>query len=108
VHVEGSSHGEGIKLNKAALSTLKRFPIPLPPLPEQRKIATILSTWDLAIGKLEETIAQLQLRKKGLMQRLLTGRQRLPGFEGEWKEVRLGEVKRVTRITFQELRLMTT
>jgi len=56
------------------------LPIPLPPLPEQHVIAEILSTWDEAIAKTEQLIAALQKRKKGLMQRLLTGEVRFPGF----------------------------
>jgi len=59
---------------------------------EQQKIADILSIWDKAIELKEKLIEQKKEQKKGLMQRLLTGKVRLPGFEGEWKEVRLGEV----------------
>ena len=70
------------------------FQIPLPPLPTQRRIAAILQTWDRALQLAEQQLADLQERKRGLMQLLLTGKQRLPGFEaaGEWEEVRLGEV----------------
>ena len=63
----------------------------VPPLPEQKKIAQILSTWDQAITATERLLENSQLRKKGLMQQLLTGKKRLPGFEGEWKKVELGE-----------------
>ena len=64
----------------------------LPPLPEQKKIADCLSTWDVAIEKQNALINALTDRKKALMQQLLTGKKRLPGFSGEWKEVKLGEV----------------
>lgn len=85
-----SRQGAGrYKLNKAALENL---PILVPPRPEQQKIAQILSTWDKAIEKLEVLIAVKQKRKKTLMQQLLTGRRRFDGFEGEWKEVKLGDV----------------
>ncbi len=67
------------------------FPILLPPLPEQRKIADILSTWDEAIARTERLIAALEQRKKGLMQRLLTGAVRFPEFNDEWRETDLGE-----------------
>lgn len=80
-------------------TTLKEyFVVPLPPMAEQRKIAEILSTWDEAIQLVEALIAALKERKKGLMQRLLTGEVRFPGFDGEWEEVRLGDAfSRITR-----------
>lgn len=56
----------------------------VPPLPEQRKIAQILSTWDKAIATTERLLANKQQQKKALMQRLLTGKQRFAGFDGEW------------------------
>ena len=64
----------------------------LPPLPEQKKIADCLSTWDCAIEKQSALINALTDRKKALMQQLLTGKKRLPGFSGEWKEVKLGSL----------------
>jgi len=64
----------------------------LPPLPEQEKIAKILSLWDKAIELKEQLIAEKKQLKKWLMQNLLTGKKRLPGFEGEWQKVRLGDV----------------
>jgi len=81
--------GGQLTINQHALSNIL---IPLPPLDEQRKIAQILSTWDEAIALVDALIAALTERKKGLMQRLLTGEVRFPGFDDEWEEVRLGEV----------------
>ncbi|GJM35119.1 MAG: hypothetical protein DHS20C18_41200 [Saprospiraceae bacterium] len=79
-------------------SIVKNYKIPLPPLPEQQKIATILSTWDQAIDKLGQLIAAKEQQQKGLMQRLLTGKVRLPDFDDEWKEVKINEVaERITR-----------
>jgi len=66
--------------------------INIPPLPEQQKIAQILSTWDKAIEKLESLIAVKQKRKKALMQQLLTGKKRFAGFGGEWMESKLGDI----------------
>lgn len=63
--------------------------IPLPPIPEQKAIAQVLSTADAAIHTTEKLIAQKELRKKWLMQQLLTGKKRLKGFSGEWKESKL-------------------
>lgn len=70
-------------------------PILLPPLSEQRAIAGVLGKWDDTLQKTQELIAQKEQRKKWLMQVLLTGKKRLPGFEGEWREVKLGEVGRI-------------
>ena len=63
------------------MEALKQFPVKLPPLPEQRKIAEILGTWDRAIETQQQLIDSLTRRKKALMQQLLTGKTRLPGFE---------------------------
>lgn len=74
------------------------YTIPVPPLEEQRKIAKILGVWDEAIEKQSRLIEKLELRKRALMQRLLTGRTRLSGFTTPWQKVKLGEIcKRVTR-----------
>jgi len=69
----------------------------LPPLPEQRKIAKILSTWDKAISTTERLIDNSKQQKKALMQQLLTGKKRLlddsgKPFEGDWEEVKLSDV----------------
>ena len=63
------------------------FPVLLPPLAEQRKIAAILSTWDEAITLTHQLIAALQRRKQALMQLLLTGAVRFPEFDDEWETV---------------------
>ena len=76
-------------INKSDFENVK---ILIPPLPEQRKIAEVLSTWDKAIEKQMLLIEKLELRKKGLMQQLLTGKKRLHGFNGEWKKEKLGKL----------------
>jgi type I restriction enzyme S subunit len=81
---------------KINLGDIGKCKIPLPPLPEQKKIADCLSTWDVAIEKQSALINALTQRKKALMQQLLTGKKRLPGFEGKWKEVKLGSLCKVT------------
>jgi type I restriction enzyme S subunit len=65
---------------------LDPLPIVVPPLLEQTAIANLLSTWDKAIQTTTQLIAQKEQRKKWLMQQLLTGKKRLKGFNGEWKE----------------------
>lgn len=81
----------GISVLGISKSNLSKILLPIPPLPEQQKIANILTTWDTAIEKTSALITQLQQRKKGLMQQLLTGKMRLKGFSEKWEEVKLGE-----------------
>ena len=79
-------------------STFENFKIICPPLSEQVKIANVISLWDIAIEKQSELIEKLTLRKRAMMQQLLTGKKRLPGFSGEWKRIKLDNItERVTR-----------
>lgn len=70
----------------------KRLFIPLSSKAEQIKIAQILSTWDKAITTTEKLLANSEQQKKALMQQLLTGKKRLPGFKEQWKKVELGKL----------------
>ncbi|WP_207369387.1 restriction endonuclease subunit S [Heyndrickxia coagulans] len=65
---------------------------PKPILKEQQKIASILSTWDKAIELKEKLIEQKKQQKKGLMQKLLTGNIRFPGFRDTWKKKKIGDL----------------
>ncbi len=76
----------------------ENFKLLAPPLEEQKKIAEILSTWDEAIEKQSKLIEKLELRKRGIMQRLLTGRTRLPGFTTSWQKMKLGDICKETTI----------
>ena len=69
----------GMGAGKLSTDILQRFVINLPSLAEQQKIAEILGTWDEAIAQVEQLLTALQQRKKGLMQRLLTGQVRFRG-----------------------------
>lgn len=66
--------------------------IPLPPLPEQKAIARVLSDIDELIESIEKLIHKKKQIKQGAMQELLTGKKRLPGFSGKWEVKRLGEI----------------
>lgn len=68
---------------------VKSIQIPVPPLLEQKKIAQILSTWDQAIATTEHLLDLAGQQKKALMQQLLTGKKRSPGFEGAWRNLPL-------------------
>ena len=66
--------------------------IPILALAEQRKIAEVLGVWDEAIEKQARLIEKLALRKRALMQRLLSAKLRLPGFSEPWKIHKLQEL----------------
>ncbi len=95
-------YNEATGLPSLSQNIINNLKIPLPPLPEQKKIADCLSTWDSAIEKQSALINALTDRKKALMQQLLTGKKRLPGFEGEWKEVSLIELADFRRGSFPQ------
>ena len=71
------------------------IPILFPPLPEQYRIAKILSTWGKAIETVEKLIENSRTQKKALMQQLLTGKKRFAGFEGEWEDWHLTDVAQI-------------
>ena len=73
-------------------ASLRKVRVLLPPLPEQRAIARVLSDMDELIGSLEALIAKKRAIKQAAMQELLTGKTRLPGFGGEWGAVALGDI----------------
>ncbi len=87
-------------LSGSGVPTLNRNDVhdhytPLPPLPEQRAIATVLSDVDELMGSLEALITKKRAIKQAAMQDLLAGRKRLPGFAGEWEDVTLGEIGKI-------------
>ena len=86
----------GIKVYGISKENLSKLKLLLPPLPEQEKIAGILSCWDDGIEKLSALIEKKKIQKKVLMQQLLTGKHRLKGFSTPWHEVRLGDISKIS------------
>ncbi len=84
--------GQGNSVVHIYPSNLATIKLPIPPLPEQKAIAQVLSTIDKAIQGTTQLIALKEQRKKGLMQRLLSGAVRLKGFEGAWMKLGAGEI----------------
>jgi type I restriction enzyme, S subunit len=75
---------------------IKNILLALPPnKDEQEAIAQALSDTDALIGSLEQLIAKKRHIKQGAMQELLTGKQRLPDFDGEWQVNKLGDVAEI-------------
>jgi type I restriction enzyme S subunit len=87
--IERRAHG-GTGIVHITKGQLEAFEVPLPPLPEQRKIAGILSSVDEVIEKTEAVIEQLRAVKKAMMQELLT--RGLPGRHTRFKRTEIGEV----------------
>lgn len=83
------SSGTRSKLTRAELVRIK-FAIP-GSIGEQRLISDALTTVDDLIASLERLIGKKQAIKHGMMQQLLTGKTRLPGFDGEWAQTSMGE-----------------
>lgn len=73
--IESKAHGASALVHTQK-GEMENTEITIPPLPEQRKIAAILSTWDKAITTTEQLLANSQQQKKALMQQLLTGKKR--------------------------------
>ena len=97
----GRARMKGLEVGSTILhintKDLKKFRVLLPSLPEQKKIAQILSTWDKAISVTEKLLTNSQRQKKALMQQLLTGKKRLLDergvrFSGEWEYTIFGNL----------------
>lgn len=78
----------------ASLNTklMDTFKVVLPAIEEQKKIAAFLSMMDDLICSLEKQLSKKKAIKQGAMQELLTGKKRLLGFSGEWKQYHLSEI----------------
>jgi len=82
----------GTSQKALTIVVLRKLPVAIAPLPEQRAIATALSDMDALLDGLNRLIAKKRDLKQASMQQLLTGQTRLPGFEGEWKLRLLGDL----------------
>lgn len=77
---------------------IKKLKILLPPLHEQNRIVAVLESWDKAIDVLSKKIKIKKNIKKGLMQQLLTGKNKLANSEN-WQIVKLGEISIIKKGT---------
>ncbi len=88
----------GRKARRVGPEDMLSFPLVYPSLYEQQKIAKILSAQDKLSALKEKLIEEKKRQKKALMQQLLTGKKRLPGFSEDWVSLRLKQVaERITR-----------
>lgn len=83
----------GATINQITNKSLNSFKVPLPPTDEERtKIANALSEADALLATLDHMIAKKRDLKQAVMQHLLTGKTRLPGFSGNWEVKQLGNI----------------
>lgn len=82
----------GTKMPRADWNYMAETTFLVPPLDEQKRIADILSVFDDLIENLTKLIEKKELYKKGVMQRVLTGKVRFNGFKDEWEEVYIKDV----------------
>lgn len=82
----------GTKVRHTSPSKLMSIEVPIPPIDEQNLIAGCLADANHLSISLGRLIAKKQAIKHGIMQQLLTGKTRLPGFTEPWAEVRLGDI----------------
>jgi type I restriction enzyme S subunit len=93
-----SQNAIGTTMPSLNQEVLRNVVIPFPPTKaEQEAIAEALSDTDALIESLEQLLAKKRQLKQGVMQELLTGKKRLPGFSGKWEVKRLGELARIQR-----------
>lgn len=90
--LEAASPGGAGRNRTLGQDRFMKSKIILPTPVEQGKISEILTTQDKVIELKEKLLAEKQRQKKYLMQQLLTGKKRLPGFDGEWKQENLGKL----------------
>ncbi|MCY4131518.1 MAG: restriction endonuclease subunit S [Nitrospira sp.] len=81
-------YANGITRFGLPTESYQKITIPLPPLPEQKAIASLLETWDTAIEKTERLIAAKEKQFKWLLKRLISDQQNNP----EWHKVKLGNL----------------
>lgn len=84
-----ASPGAQLNIN---LEKLRPYLLNVPPTKEQREIANALTDADSLIDSLEQLLTKKRQLKQGIMQELLSGRRRLPGFDGKWGVIELRQL----------------
>jgi type I restriction enzyme S subunit len=83
--------GQGHSVVHIYPSDLAHLLVPVPTIEEQKRIVTILSTWDKAIELTEQLISKKEKQKRALAWSLLSGRKTIPGCTGKWQKLKLGQ-----------------
>jgi type I restriction enzyme S subunit len=90
--IEVNRTAAGTKVKHTSPKKLEEIDVLLPPLAEQKGISEAIDDAHVRIITLERLIAKKQAIKQGMMQQLLVGRTRLPGFRSDWIPQQLGSV----------------
>lgn len=90
--IEAASMAYGTHMPRSDWNAVAALKISLPPIPQQKDIAAVLSDLDSLINSLDQLITKKRNIKLAAMQQLLTGKQRLPGFGGKWEMKRFEDV----------------
>ena len=93
-----TANATGTTMATLTQALLAGLPVWLPCVGEQARVAGALDDATAMVTSLEQMIAKKEAVKQGMMQELLTGRTRLPGFSDVWVPVQLGEAVRYLRI----------
>ena len=98
---------DGVHIEKLLFKTQDwmRRQLAMPPIEEQQKIAAILTTQDKVIELKEKRLAEKQRQKKYLMQQLLTGKKRLPGFAFEVEKTNIKAISTYSVSTISQTML---
>jgi type I restriction enzyme S subunit len=99
----------GNTIKTIGLDYFRHLTVPLPPIREQQELVRILAAADKLVSSLQQVIAKKRAIKQGMMQQLLTGKTRLPGFTEPWREVQLGDhVTYIKTVALSRAQLDTT
>ena len=99
------STGSLVEKQRVHFSQFLEFMLPLPSINERTKIAAILTTQDKVIELKEKRLAEKQRQKKYLMQQLLTGKKRLPGFAFEVEKTNIKAISTYSVSTISQTTL---
>ena len=98
---------QGVGRYKLTKDALKNIEFSLPKINEQGKIINILQCWDKNLELKEKLLQEKQKQKKGLMERILTGKVRLNEFNNSWQKIKLGSVmKERKEVGYNNLELL--
>ena len=99
VHSEFSKLAAGSVVKNLSIDRIKQVYIPIPPLDEQKRIASALSKIDAYLENTIKLIGEKERFKRGIAKKLLTCKEgenipeaRFKGFEDEWEIVKLGDI----------------